>query len=143
MATFDIEFNKLILKEGGYVNDSDDSGGETYLGISRNNNPCWAGWNIIDEYKKNNKSKTWKQFTKILKNDYKLTSKAKHYYKNMYWDIIELDDLNSQKIAHELFDTCVNCGVGTAIGIAQSIVGMSVTNKWSKALKYKLMQYDN
>ena len=40
MAKFDEEFDKVILAEGGYVNDPDDAGGETYLGISRKNNPC-------------------------------------------------------------------------------------------------------
>ncbi len=33
MAKFDDEFEKVILAEGGYVNDPDDAGGETYLGI--------------------------------------------------------------------------------------------------------------
>ena len=28
MAKFDEEFNKVILAEGGYVNDPDDAGGE-------------------------------------------------------------------------------------------------------------------
>lgn len=32
-------FNKTILKEGGYVNDPDDSGGETKYGISKNSYP--------------------------------------------------------------------------------------------------------
>ena len=35
MANFDEEFNRIIFVEGGYVNDKDDAGGETYLGISR------------------------------------------------------------------------------------------------------------
>ena len=52
MANFNIEFEKLILAEGGYVNDSDDAGGETYLGISRKNNPKWIGWKTIDSIKK-------------------------------------------------------------------------------------------
>mgnify|MGYP002957326922 CR=1 FL=1 len=40
MANFNEEFKKVILVEGGYVNDPDDAGGETYLGISRRYNPC-------------------------------------------------------------------------------------------------------
>ena len=39
MANFDEEFNRIIFVEGGYVNDKDDAGGETYLGISRKANP--------------------------------------------------------------------------------------------------------
>jgi len=37
--------------EGGYSNDIDDAGGETYAGISRNNFPDWYGWTIIDDLK--------------------------------------------------------------------------------------------
>jgi lysozyme family protein len=35
MACFGDAFKKLSIKEGGYVNDKDDAGGETYRGISR------------------------------------------------------------------------------------------------------------
>ena len=54
MANFDEEFKKVIVVEGGYVDDPDDSGGETYLGISRRYNPDSKMWNIIDDIKKSN-----------------------------------------------------------------------------------------
>lgn len=139
MANFNIEFDRLILSEGGYVNDPDDAGGETYLGISRRNNPRWRGWVIIDEAKKSVTKR--KNLTAVLKQNYELTNLARRLYKNNYWDIIELDDIPSQDIAHELFDTCVNCGVASAIRIAQQILDMTITGKWSKELKYNLMKY--
>ena len=138
MAKFDIEFDKLILAEGGYVNDPDDAGGETYLGISRKNNPTWKGWKIIDEIKKKYGTKN---ITSILKKDSNLTESAKQLYKEKYWDCLELDDIPSQNIAHQLFDTCVNAGRTTAINIAQQVLMMTVTGKWSDELKYNLMQY--
>lgn len=137
MANFDDEFDKLILTEGGYVNDPDDVGGETYLGISRKNNPKWIGWEVIDDEKK----KGLKNITARLKKDVALTNSAKLLYKQNYWDVLELDDIPSQSIAHEMFDTCVNCGKTTAIRIAQQILMMTVTGKWSDELKYNLMQY--
>lgn len=137
MAKFDIEFDKLILSEGGYVNDPDDAGGETYLGISRKNNPKWIGWEVIDDEKK----KGLKNITARLKKDKALTNSAKLLYKQNYWDVLELDDIPSQSIAHEMFDTCVNCGKATAIRIAQQVLMMTVTGKWSDELKYNLMQY--
>lgn len=137
MAKFDIEFDKLILAEGGYVNDKDDAGGETYLGISRKNNPNWNGWKTIDAEKK----KGTKNITSRLKQNKELTDSAKELYKNNYWDVLELDDIPSQGIAHQLFDTCVNCGVKTAINIAQQVLMMTVTGKWSEELKYNLMKY--
>ena len=137
MAQFNEEFDKLILAEGGYVNDPDDAGGETYLGISRKNNPKWIGWEVIDEEKK----KGLKNITARLKKDVALTNNAKLLYKQKYWDVLELDDIPSQDIAHQLFDTCVNCGKTTAIRIAQQVLMMTVTGKWSEELKCNLMQY--
>lgn len=138
MAQFDEEFDKVILAEGGYVNDPDDAGGETYLGISRKNNPKWIGWEVIDNIKKKYGTKG---ITARLKKDTALTNSAKLLYKQNYWDVLELDDIPSQSIAHEMFDTCVNCGKTTAIRIAQQVLMMTVTGKWSDELKYNLMQY--
>ena len=140
MAKFDIEFNKLILSEGGYVNDPDDAGGETYLGISRKNNSKWVGWEVIDDIKKKYGTKN---ITSRLKKDVALTNSAKLLYKQNYWDVLELDDIPSQGIAHQLFDTCVNCGKTTAIRIAQQVLMMTITGKWSDELKYNLMKYGN
>nr|DAO50309.1 MAG TPA: Lysozyme [Crassvirales sp.] len=139
MANFNKEFQKVILAEGGYVNDSDDAGGETYLGISRRNNPNWIGWEVIDEEKK----KGLKYINGRLKRDKSLTNAANLLYKQKYWDVLELDDIPSQKIAHQLFDTAVNCGITTAIRIAQQITMMTITGKWSDELKYNLMNYGN
>lgn len=138
MADFDKEFNKVILAEGGYVNDKDDNGGETYLGISRKANPRWGGWSIIDNVKK---VYSTKNITARLKDNTLLTDKAKLLYKEKYWDVMELDDIYSQDIAHQLFDTAVNCGIKTAITIVQQVIGMTITGKWSDELKYNLMQY--
>lgn len=140
MAKFDEEFDKVILAEGGYVNDPDDAGGETYLGISRKNNPKWAGWRIIDNIKKKYGTKN---ITSRLKKDAALNNSAKLIYKQKYWDVLELDDIPSQGIAHQLFDTCVNCGKSAAIRIAQQVLMMTITGKWSDELKYNLMKYGN
>ena len=138
MAKFDEEFDKVILVEGGYTNNPDDTGGETYLGISRKNNPKWLAWSKIDEIKKKYGTKN---ITSRLKKDETITTSAKHLYKEKYWDTLELDDIPSQKIAHQLFDTAVNMGVTSAIRIAQQVIGMTITGKWSDELKYNLMQY--
>ena len=82
-----------------------------------------------------------KNITKRLKENDELTSLAKNIYKNDYWNVFELDDIPSQNIAHQMFDTAVNCGISRAIRIAQQVIGMNITGKWSEELKYNLMQY--
>lgn len=139
MANFKKEYEKVIKAEGGYVNDPDDAGGETYLGISRKANPNWRGWTIIDFTKSQYGTKN---ITSKLKKNNNLDNLAKELYKTNYWDVLELDDVPNQNIAHQLFDTCVNMGRTRAINIAQHLVGMTVTGKWSDELKYNLMQYE-
>lgn len=138
MAKFDLEFEKVILVEGGYTNDPHDKGGETYLGISRRNNPSWKGWMIIDNIKELNGSKG---LNGHLKKNTELNRLAKNIYKYKYWDKLKLDDIPNQSIAHQLFDTAVNCGICASIKIAQQCCNISPTGKWSKELETKLKNY--
>ena len=104
MANFGDAFKKLSIKEGGYVNDKDDAGGETYRGISRKYNPTWQGWNMIDQYKKHYTVGS-KEFKSKLDNDIQLQKLVWSKYKIGYWDVFELDDFNSQRVAEQLFYT--------------------------------------
>lgn len=91
-GTFDIAINFVFQKEGGYVNDPDDPGGETNFGISRKSFPN------ID-----------------IKN---LTAnEAKSIYREKYWDACGCDDIPSP-LDVVMFDTAVNMGVGAAKEIA-------------------------
>lgn len=138
MADFDIEFDKVILAEGGYVNDPNDAGGETYLGISRKNNAKWKGWSIIDSIKKTYGTKN---INTRLKKQTTLLNYAKDLYKEKYWNCMFLDEIPNQDIAHQLFDTGVNCGISTAIKLAQNCCNIAQTGKWSNELKNKLIAY--
>ena len=51
MAEFKISLQKTFAHEGEYVNDPNDSGKETYRGISRANHGNWDGWFVVDQYK--------------------------------------------------------------------------------------------
>ena len=51
MSYFLDAYSITLQHEGGYGNDPDDVGGETYKGISRVYNPSWKGWGLIDDYK--------------------------------------------------------------------------------------------
>jgi lysozyme family protein len=100
---------KAIIEgfEGGYSNDKDDPGGETYLGISRNMNKDFEGWKIIDSYKGK------KDYPKILQTDSKLQELAEDFYKKNYWDVF-MGDLMGDETGEEMFDQSVNLGIERA-----------------------------
>ena len=138
MANFKESFKKVVLTEGGYVNDPDDAGGETYLGISRRAHPYAKMWKTIDDIKK---QYGIKNITNRLKQINSITLEVENIYKSKYWDILSLDVIPSQKIAHQLFDDAVNRGMTAAIRVAQHVVGMSVTGKITNELIVNLKQY--
>lgn len=101
MADYSIAYPKIKKKEAGYVYDEDDRGGETYCGISRNNHPDWPGWEIVDRLKKSH------GFPIILEADAALEQTVRYFYKVEYWDKCHCDEIISQAIADEIFDTAV------------------------------------
>lgn len=113
MADFGEAYDKTMGHEGGYVNDSDDAGGETYKGISRVYNPAWYGWSMIDEWKDES------DFPACLNDDSDLQAAVEDFYKDKYWDVNRLDDF-PQLTAEEMFDTGVNMGTGRSARFLQS-----------------------
>ena len=109
MASFKEAFEKVVFNEGGYVNDPDDRGGETYMGISRKAHPNSIIWKHIDKITA--KYKTPKTITKYLKQDKELTKEIECLYKSDYWMKFNLDREKSQRLANQIFDSAVNRGV--------------------------------
>ena len=93
LTTFEGIVERVIKDEGDYVNDPDDSGGETKYGISKRSH------SDIDV----------KNLTK---------SEAIKIYKNEYWDPSLCDKVPS-RLKHIYFDMCVNFGTSKAIGVLQ------------------------
>jgi len=122
MAEF-MEAYKITLKhEGGYCNDEDDAGGETYKGIARNYNKTWKGWSIVDQHKQRS------GFPESAYNDTNLDKEVHAFYKERYWDVNLLDDVDSQPVANEMFDTGVNMGVGRAGKFLQQALNLLNNN---------------
>jgi hypothetical protein len=96
---FDEAYKQIEKWEGGYANDPNDNGGETYCGISRVSHPNWSGWIDIE----NCKPLKWNQKIGI---DYKVYS----FYKRIYWDGLKISQLGNQLLAEEFFDITVNIG---------------------------------
>lgn len=101
---FDKVFSFTIGKEGGYVNDKDDPGGETKFGISKKSYP--------------------KEDIKNLTLD-----RAKEIYYKDYWILSGCDKLISMGFpltAMALFDSSVNCGVLTSKRFIQQCLNVIV-----------------
>ncbi len=116
MADFAKAFVLTMKAEGGYDNDPQDPGGETYKGIARKMNSKWDGWIIIDMMKKE------RNFPVNLDNNVKLQEKIKAFYEVNYWDKIRGDDIENQDIAESIFDFAVNAGPIVSAKLAQITV---------------------
>jgi lysozyme family protein len=124
MADYDVAYDITLAHEGGYDNDPDDAGGETYKGVARKYYPTWAGWAIIDAAKEE------PNFPESLKDNIVLDSMIREFYKINYWNRIGGDDLSEQLLANELFDTGVNMGVSRAVEFLQK--ALNVLNRSGK-----------
>ena len=106
---FDIAFNFIIAKEGGYVDDPYDKGGATKYGIS-------------SRFIKANdlKIKDVKELTLL---------QAKEIYSIFFWHPLKIDKINDSTVQLFLFDTAVNCGKEKAVFLLQeSISSISISN---------------
>ena len=132
MADFLIAFNRTEKNEGKdiWTKVDGDSGGETWSGISRKANPSWSGWKILDQIK--NKKNGQKISTPELE------ERKQSLYRNNYWILIWGDEIKNQKVANDLYDTGVNCGVSMSIKLSERQFKMKETGRMSDELLSKL-----
>ena len=126
MANFKIAHSKTAINEGLYVNDPDDTGGETWKGIARKKHPNADIWPIIDSYKKH------QNFPKVLVTDKKLDAKVDAFYIANFWSAIRGNEIMKQKVADSIYDSAVNMGVNQAIRLAQRALGIAETGLMDK-----------
>jgi len=108
MAQFEPAFSKMMNNEGGYklTNIANDRGGMTYAGISRRAWPNWPGWVSVDA------------------GQTPLTSDVRTFYKLNFWDKVQGDFIDNDKIAESIFNFGVNTGTRIAVKLAQIVVGV-------------------
>lgn len=138
MAEFDIAFKRTVNAEGGYVNDPDDKGKETYMGISRVYHSKEVMWNIIDVMKKQHSGSV---LNHVLKQSSVVQNNVKSIYKKEYWDVLYLDNIKNQRIANEIFDDAVNRGVKSAVKVIQKLLNIPVNGKIDLILINKLKEF--
>jgi len=114
MADFNIAYKISFVNEGGWVNDPNDLGGETYRGIARKFNPQWPGWKYIDSLKNSGVIK--KNWTDKTADEY-----AKAFYKSTHWDKMRLDLAKDQDNANQLYDHALS-GLPRAIEKAKAVL---------------------
>lgn len=100
MTSFERAVALIIEKEGGYVNDTRDPGGETKFGISRRTYPAVDIANLT-------------------------VDQAKAIYRRDFWDACQCDALPAD-VAVLVFDCAVNQGVGAAKSLLQEAAGVPV-----------------
>jgi lysozyme family protein len=96
LANFDRAVEKILRREGGYVDHPNDRGGATNFGITIGTLAAWRGRAVT------------KEEVRALTVD-----EAKQIYKKNYWDPMMLDGLH-EYLAESLFDQAVNFGPGAA-----------------------------
>jgi len=106
VANFEVALARILIDEGGYSNNPNDAGGETKYGITKETARSYGYFGPM----------------RALMPDF-----AKKIYKDGYWSLANLDEVKSQKVAEEVFDCGVNCGVTSAVRFLQR--ALNVLNK--------------
>ncbi len=102
MANFNDAIVKTLAKEGGakFTDVAGDKGGATKYGISQTAYPNVDIRNLTEQ-------------------------QARDIYKRDYWDRVCGDDIKSQIIAENIFDTAVNMGIRTASRLVQVVLNIT------------------
>ena len=140
MANFNEAFEKLLelefnSKENAlHHNEGED--GWTFMGVYQKYHPDSIIWRNLKAYKMIARDE--KELSKLMYNNAENQNQVRKIYKEEYWDKARLDDIESQKIANNIFVFGVNAGLKTAVKIAQRLVKTKpdgiVGNKTIKAL---------
>ena len=108
-------------KEDQVLHKNQFENGLTFWGIYEKENPNWDGWIVVKQVLKETKD-IKEASKKLFKNPY-LFELVMKFYKKEFWDKMQLDLVNSQKIADEMFIFGVNVHWKVSVKKAQKLVG--------------------
>lgn len=134
MANFEEAHKEVMGNEGGYANNPDDAGGETYKGIARKFHPGCAVWKYIDNIKSGigiipaYGSPGFYPWVKRI-NTYAAANPAIQkavldFYATNFWRSNMLDEVDNQAVATWIYDHAVNAG-GRGIKWVQEAAGVT------------------
>lgn len=136
MSEFNIALQKTLVHEGGYVDDPDDPGDETYKGVARAMHSKWTGWELVDRHKNR------PGFPATLDKDAQLQEEIVRFYQMNFWDALSGDRIENQTVADSVFDFAVNSGLHTAVALVQMVVGADVDGVLGSETLAKLNAFD-
>jgi lysozyme family protein len=121
MASFELARKRTDGNEGGWADNPNDAGGETFRGISRNNFPKWQGWPVIDQEKKKlgavpklyggNAYRVYVEKLNARLFALPLLMKwVEDFFRVNFWSPNMLDEVQSQEVADWIYDHAVNGG---------------------------------
>ncbi len=127
-TAYDRALNSVLALEGGYSNDPDDTGGETYRGIARRFHPYWQGWQIVDKVKMDVRAEyNTREWVKVLNvrldNNEDLQAQVSSFYRSEFWSRFR-GDFMPDPIAEELLDSAVNLGVHRSVSFLQRAMNL-------------------
>jgi len=145
VASFNESMNELKALEysspSNVLHFNSGEHGYTFYGIYQSAHTRWSGWRRV--YKAIIKHKyNLKASSRALYADKVLTNLVYDFYKKEFWQTMQLEFVNSQKIADEIFVFGVNTNPKRAIKKAQKLVGVKVDG-WIGAKTLKALNtYD-
>jgi lysozyme family protein len=120
--SFEKSLPHTLQFEGGYSNDPEDGGGETFRGISRRANPQWPGWPIIDAAKQAGIRTAATIDRHYANNSVMYDLVAALYHRKYYLPVTRFQA--PEQATDKMFDAGVNIGPGGAIRLAQGVIGV-------------------
>lgn len=105
--------------EGVCSNDSADPDGLTVYGLQQTDDGDWAMWPAVKKL-----VIAAGNITAALVADTAIYNSAMAYHKAKYWDKLNLDYVDSQPIANELYSAGLNIGLGTAAKFLQQLLNV-------------------
>lgn len=113
MANFEKFAGRLLVLEGGYVNNPADRGGPTKYGV------ILATWKAHGWDKDNDGDIDDEDIKKLTPED------AKYIAKKIFWDHFKADEIKNQSLAEFIVDWGYNSGTGTAARKLQQALGVA------------------
>ena len=112
----------------------------TFMGIYEVANPNWQGWGQVRAAI--NAYGDMKKASVALYNDDSVVNLVAKFYKDNYWDSLNLDSVDSQIKANELFCFAVNVGTKSAVRVLQNMLGLQSDGIMGQETLKALNAYD-